>query len=442
MPIGASAFAYAALRIAVSGAIGAFIGWLLGAFWPGIVVALAFYLGWQLWHLHRVDNWLRHRSIADPPDAAGLWGNVVAQMVRLHRRKRFHKERLVRVFRELRRSTAAMPDGVVVLNAENEIVWLNRKASELLELNIRSDSGRRIDNFVRRPEFVRYLRGTPDGSSTQPVILPGAANTEQFLAFQLIPYGEGQRLLMVRDVSRQSRLEAVRKDFVANASHELRSPLTVIAGYLETLSQDPGLQSELAGPLAEMRRQAERMTHIIEDLLSLSRLEADDQPIVGEPIDVGGMIAMMRKDVLARPTHPRTVEIRLETDEQLLGDAAMIQSAFANLVDNAAKYTADVGLIELRWWRDAKGAHFSVRDTGPGIAAEHIPRLTERFYRADPGRSRETGGSGLGLAIVKHALERHGAELVVESEEGKGSTFRCDFPPSRLVASERLAAAQ
>jgi two-component system phosphate regulon sensor histidine kinase PhoR len=220
---------------------------------------------------------------------------------------------------------------------------------------------------------------------------------------------------------------------VANASHELRSPLTVISGYLETLGQDPVLDPELSGPIAEMRRQAERMTGIIRDLLELSRLEESDEVVGGSPIDVAALMALLRKDVLARPAHPREVRVRTESNLQLLGDEPEIHSAFNNLVDNAAKYTPPDGSIEMRWWTDEDGAHFAVTDTGFGIPPEHIPRLTERFYRVDAGRSRSTGGSGLGLAIVKHVLQRHGASLEVQSTLGEGSSFICHFPQERVA---------
>ncbi|HET9862921.1 MAG TPA: phosphate regulon sensor histidine kinase PhoR, partial [Steroidobacteraceae bacterium] len=360
--------------------------------------------------------------------APGVWGEVIAQVVRLHRRKRYHKERLTRLFRELRRSTAAMPDGVVMLDPQGEIAWFNRKAGELLDLARRADLGLRIDNLVRHPDFVRYLHG---GSHSLPVVVH-LDDPDRHVAFQLISYGEDRRLLMLRDVTREVRLEQMRRDFVANASHELRSPLTVIAGYLETFGTDPAL-GELAAPIAEMRRQADRMTRIIEDLLALSRFEAHEAPIHGAPIDVAAMAAALRKDVLARTPHPRDVELSIESRAHLRGDEAMIQSAFSNLVDNAAKYTPVEGSMWIRWWTDAEGGHFSVRDTGPGIPAEHLPRLAERFYRVDPARSRETGGSGLGLAIVKHALQRHGARLEVDSVEGRGSTFTCHFPRDRLI---------
>jgi two-component system phosphate regulon sensor histidine kinase PhoR len=435
MNSGTSAFLYVTLRVFAALALGAALGWIAGSVWIGLCGVLTLYLAWNLWQLRELHFWLQHRGVADPPDAMGLWGDVVAQVVRLHRRKRFHKERLTRLFRELRRSTAAMPDGVVMLDPQGEIVWFNRKAGEMLELSRRADLGLRIDNLVRHPDFVQYLRGADHAG---PVIVRVDMNKEKFLAFQLISYGEDQRLLMLRDVTREVRLEQMRKDFVANASHELRSPLTVVAGYLENFGSDPSL-GELGAPIAEMRRQTDRMTRIIEDLLELSRFEANDGPIKGQPIDVAAMAAMLRKDVLARPVHPRQVEVAIDSGASLIGDEAMVQSAFSNLVDNAAKYTPPEGSMFIRWWVDQDGGHFSVRDTGPGIPSEHLPRLTERFYRVDPGRSRETGGSGLGLAIVKHALHRHGARLEIDSNEGRGSTFICHFPADRLF--EQRAAA-
>jgi two-component system phosphate regulon sensor histidine kinase PhoR len=429
---------FATVRLLAIVAVGVFVGFLFGNAWGGLAVALAASLVWQLVNLFRTDWWLRHRSYADAPDAGGVWGDVIAQIVRLHRRKRFHKQRFVQLVRQLQRSTAALPNGVVMLNAQREIMWFNRMAARLLELRRTADLGLRIDNLVRHPEFLRYLHN--EDFSNAVVIGPPNAD-DRYLSLQLVPYGEGQQLLLISDVSRQMRLEAMRKDFVANASHELRSPLTVISGYLETLSQDPALDQDLQGPVAEMRRQAERMTGIIHDLLALSRLEETDEIVGGEPIDVVALLSILRKDVLARPVHPRDIKVRIDSDAQLIGDEPEIHSAFSNLVDNAAKYTPVEGSIEMRWWVDDDGAHFSVADTGIGIPEEHIPRLTERFYRVDSSRARASGGSGLGLAIVKHVLQRHGADLEIESTLGQGSTFIVRFPPSRVQAVELVSKA-
>ena len=432
------ALGYAATRVAGVALVGLLLGALLRRPWGGAALALGAYLLWSLAMLYRVEWWLQHRSVAEPPEARGVWGTVISLIARLHRRKRFHKERFVQLMRQLQLSTAALPNGVVILNAQREIVWFNRMAARLLGLRHAVDVGVRIENLLRDPQFGRYLE---KGDYANPVVVRRSSPPDSYLSVQLVAYGDGQQLLLAADVSRQMRLEAVRRDFVANASHELRSPLTVISGYLETLAQDPGLDPEFATPIAEMRRQAERMTAIVRDLLELSRLEETDERAGGEPLDVAGLMALLRRDVLARPVHPREVRLRIDSDAALVGKESEIHSAFANLVDNAAKYTPPDGSIEMHWWSDFEGGHFAVSDTGIGIPAEHLPRLTERFYRVDPGRSRATGGSGLGLAIVKHVLQRHGAELEIASTVGKGSTFTCHFPPERVLAGqgERLS---
>jgi two-component system, OmpR family, phosphate regulon sensor histidine kinase PhoR len=432
------AWGLAAGRFLATVGLGCGVGWLFGSVWGGLACAVALHLAWVLANLFRLEWWLRHRSYADPPDVGGVWGEIIAQVVRLHRRKRFHKQRFVQLMRQLQRSTAALPNGVVILNAQREIVWFNRTAARLLNLRSTADLGMRIEHLLREPEFVRYVAS---GDYANPIVIRPTTGEDSYLSFQVAPYGEGQLLLLVSDVSRQARLEAVRRDFVANASHELRSPLTVISGYLETLAQDPALDADLQGPVAEMRRQAERMTGIIRDLLELSRLEDSAEVEGGEPIDIAALAALLRKDVLARAQHPREVRVRIESAAQLRGDEPDIHSAFSNLVDNAAKYTPTEGSVEMRWWADEEGAHFAVSDTGYGVPAEHIPRLTERFYRVDPGRSRTTGGSGLGLAIVKHVLQRHGATLEVQSTLGAGSTFTCHFPAERLVPARSATAA-
>ena len=419
------------LRTAALMMAAALLGLLRGHVGIAVAVALAAVLMWQLYMLQRVLRWLRSDRADQVPDAGGAWGDLIGLIARLFRRKQYHKRRMRQLLRELRNSTAAIPDGVVMLNPAAEILWFNRSAAELLHLRSPGDAGLRIDSLVRRPEFVSYLRG---GEYRTPVVVPGGgASSQQYLHFQVVPYGAGQLLLIVRDVTREVRLEAMRKDFVANASHELRSPLTVISGYLETLSQDETVDPVLRGPLLEMGRQTQRMTAIVHDLLELSRLEAADRLAEGEPIDVAELMARLRSDLLVRVPAALEVRLQVETAARLVGEPAQLHSAFANLLDNAAKYTPAGGVITVRWWSDEHGGYFAVADTGIGIAPEHLPRLTERFYRVDAGRSRASGGSGLGLAIVKHVLQRHGGSLQIESEEGRGSTFTCHFPPARLL---------
>jgi two-component system, OmpR family, phosphate regulon sensor histidine kinase PhoR len=427
----AAMWTFALARLAGILMAGLCLGLFIGPIWIWLLAAACFYLAWQLLNLYRLDRWLRLRSQLDPPNIGGIWGDIIGQVVRLHRRKQYHKQRLVQLFRELRRSTAALPDGVIILSSQNEIVWFNRQAARLLGLRRPVDIGLRVDNLIRSPEFVHYLHGD---DFVMPLIIRPPVHVDLYLALQVVPYGAGQSLLLVRDVTRQMRLEAMRKDFVANASHELRTPLTVISGYLDTLADDPGIDEAWAGPIRDMRAQAQRMNAIITDLLELSRLESTDGEAPRDPIDVPRMLERLHRDALAKGERPRHVQLELDSADGLFGAAHEIESAFTNLLVNGLKYTLKDGTVRMRWWSDHEGAHFSVIDTGIGIPAEHIPRLTERFYRVDAGRSRGEGGSGLGLAIVKHALQRHGGWLDVESIEGKGSTFTCHFPPQRICS--------
>ena len=432
----AAMWTFALARLAGLLLAGACVGLLVGPIWLWLLGSACLYLGWQLLNLYRLDRWLRLRSKLDPPNLGVIWGDIVGQVVRLHRRKQFHKQRLIQLFRELRRSTAALPDGVIILSTQNEIVWFNRQAARLLGLRRPVDIGLRVDNLIRSPEFVHYLHGD---DFAIPLIIRPPVQTELYLALQVVPYGAGQSLLLARDVTRQMRLEAMRKDFVANASHELRTPLTVISGYLDTMADDDGIDEAWAGPIRDMRAQAQRMNAIITDLLELSRLESTDGEAPREPIDVPRMLERLHRDALA--TKPRQVLLELESADGLYGAAHEIESAFSNLLVNALKYTPAEGTVRMRWWSDEEGAYFAAIDTGIGISAEHIPRLTERFYRVDAGRSRGEGGSGLGLAIVKHALQRHGGWLDVRSTEGKGSSFTCHFPPQRICRLGVRAAA-
>lgn len=417
-------------KIAAALLIAVVAGLALGRTAAVLAATLAVLLALHLRNLIRFEHWLRRRSVERPPDMTGLWGEVTAVTSRIYRRKVFHKRRVLAMLREFRRMTSAMPDGALLLGQHNEILWFNRTAGTWLDLRRKADVGLRIDNLVRHPDFVEHL--AKNGTTPAPRVYQPPPS-DRWLAFRLVTTNTtGPRLLIVRDVTSEVRLESMRRDFVANASHELRSPLTVISGYLDSLADDPDLDPAWQMPVQEMRRQSDRMRGIVQDLLDLSRLESRTGEAETHPVDVGGMLALLRKEVLARPERPADVDLLLDSDALLLGSETELHSIFANLISNAVKYTPADGRIDIRWWTDGEGGHVSVHDTGIGIPAEHVPRLTERFYRVDPGRSRKLGGSGLGLAIVKHALQRHGGRLEIRSLEGKGSVFTCHFPVSRL----------
>lgn len=417
-------------RLGIALAVAFLIGLMFGRVALALAITLGVYSLVQLWNVLRLEFWLRYRRVEAPPDISGVWGEVVTIISRIYRRKQFHRARVRELLREFRRLTAAMPEGAVLLGPEHEILWFNAHAGEWLGLRRKRDVGIRIENLVRHPTFVEYLRsGHPsEGAIVQDL------ETDRWLAFNVVRTGTAERqLLMIRDVSQEQQLQSMRKDFVANASHELRSPLTVISGYLDALADDRDLDPAWNTPVLEMRRQAERMRTIIKDLLELSKLESGEHTQDDRPVDMAGMLALLRKEVMALDQHPRDVHLQLDSDALLKGVESELHSVASNLISNAVKYTPPEGRIELRWWTDESGAHLSVRDTGIGIAEEHIPRLTERFYRVDPGRARSMGGSGLGLAIVKHALQRHDATLEVKSKEGAGSTFTCHFPSDRVI---------
>jgi len=407
------------------------VGFATGRIALAFAITFGLYAAVQVWNLVRIEHWLRRRRIENPPDFSALWGEVVAIVSRIYRRKQFHRARVTALLREFRRLTTAMPEGAVLLGPEHEILWFNHRAADWLGLRRKRDFGIRIENLVRHPDFIEYLHGDEPGEG---VVVQDTSDINRWFSFHVVRTGMAERqLLMVRDVSREQQLQSMRRDFVANASHELRSPLTVITGYLDALADDQKLDPTWSAPILEMRRQAERMSTIIRDLLELSKLESGERPLEEEPIDIPGMLALLRKETLALEHRPHEVRLKLDSTEWLKGVENEVHSVVSNLLSNAVKYTPPQGEIELQWWTDEQGGHIAVRDTGVGIAPEHIPRLTERFYRVDSGRSRDLGGSGLGLAIVRHALQRHEGTLTIDSIEGRGSTFVCHFPRSRLM---------
>lgn len=423
-------------KAALRGVLGALIGALFGHWLIGVLIGLMLYLLMHLRYLSALRRWFDSPKLVELPEPGGIWGEVFESLLTLQKRNRKRKKRLAAIVSEFQASTEALPDGAVVLGERGEILWFNTAARTLIGLRSPQDLGQRIANLVRHPAFTSYFTGGEYGDE---VDAPSPINAVVLLSYRIIPYGSGQRLLVVRDISDARRLDMIRRDFVANASHELRTPLTVLRGYLDMMSADavssgglPTALSPWAGPIGEMRGQAQRMEALIADLLKLARLEADGQHARLDVLDVPVLLQRMVDDARTVTKGQHRFETQIDPDVQLLGRDVEVQSIFTNLIANAVHYTPAGGIIRVRWWGDAEGAHYSVADTGIGIAEKDLPRLTERFYRVDVGRSRASGGTGLGLSIVKHALERHEARMKIESEVGVGSTFTCHFPPHRV----------
>jgi two-component system, OmpR family, phosphate regulon sensor histidine kinase PhoR len=349
-----------------------------------------------------------------------------------HDRLMTRSRRIASRLRDLRSAAATLPDGVVLLDHSQHVRWFNHAAEELLGLQSPRDRGRTVADVLRNSELSEWLEDGAREALTD-IVAPGHPN--RHITATLIPFGSRQRVLLARDTSHLTRLEQIRRDFVANVSHELRTPLTVIHGYLELL--DPEDVPELAPVLDEMRAQSKRMGQIVEDLLTLSRLETQDH-VPDEHVQMAPMLASLRKEAEALSQGRHTVSLDIGTGYDLLGSPKDLHSAFSNLVSNAVRYTPTGGRIAIRWTAIDGGARFSVQDSGFGIPAAHIARLTERFYRVSSSRSRDSGGTGLGLSIVKHVLNLHQARLTIESEPGKGSTFACVFGSERLLDSARL----
>ncbi len=406
----------------------------LGALFGYPMAGLALGLGVRsLYHARRYGQlieWLRREDGSEPPEAKGVWGDLFDELAHLQKRGRSREQYLRSIISRFQQSSAALTDAMVIVDSQHNLEWWNQTAERILGLKATSDRGKPLINLLRDPRFVRYYR---KGHYQDPLELASPVNANMRLQFQISHFGEGDRLLVARDITRLVRLEQTRQDFVANASHELRTPLTVIRGYLETF-----LDQELPRPLArgmnQMQQQARRMESLVTDLLLLSRLEASQHISDEHPIHIQSLIRQMHEDAEALSMERgHTFVVEVNTDYDLLGQENELQSAFSNLVFNAVRYTPDNGTITLRWWADTKGGHFSVTDDGIGIEAMHIPRLTERFYRIDESRSSASGGTGLGLAIVKHVLMRHDGQLTIDSKPGVGSTFTCHFPPDMVV---------
>jgi two-component system phosphate regulon sensor histidine kinase PhoR len=400
------------------------------------VATLATALYRQLREFRKLRRWASLSRLSDPPEASGAWGDVF-NMLHRHRRAILKRRReLAQLMVRSRRGAQALPYGVAVLDADYRLDWCNDAARDHLGLDAERDRGQPIVNVVRSPEFVEYLRAA---DFTREVRLKGAGG-RLTLSLQIVSFGDGEQMLLSQDVTGTDRVEAMRRDFVANVSHELRTPLTVLAGFLETI-QDLKLDANrVRDYVGLMAPQAERMKQLIDDLLTLSVLEHAPAPPSTERVALKALLERVRTEAAALSGGKHRILLEASGAHDLLGAEKELASAFLNLASNAVRYTPAGGKIRLRWRSSDGGGSFSVQDTGIGIEPEHLPRLTERFYRVDRGRSRETGGTGLGLSIVKHALARHQAALEIESAPGKGSRFTARFPATRLApATQKVA---
>lgn len=423
-----------------------FIIFITAVLWVifGAVKALIFLSVALLWvvfhhirHLVALERWLQlsDHSPASIPAGSGAWDDVFAHLARYVRQHSQSQELLSLALERMRRVTSAMPDGIVILDETDRIEWCNSVAEQHLGINLSLDSGQQITYLVRQIPFVEYLAAR---KYSNPLILNQTRQQGIIVSLQLVPYGYNQKLLISRDITRFEKIETMRRDFIANVSHELRTPLTVIGGFLETLSADENVNTGFnKRALALMSEQTTRMQRLIEDLLILSRLENEQSNVNEKSVDVTSLLRGILQDAESLSAGRHQIKLNIATPDKLLGSEEELRSAFGNLISNAIRYTPDSGEISINWEkRDGHGLFF-VQDSGIGIEPEHIPRLTERFYRVDSSRSRETGGTGLGLAIVKHVLNRHQARLEITSQVGKGSRFTIWFPAKRLIPENK-----
>jgi len=422
-------------QLALILAAAAVLGLVIGYPWPVITIAALGVVAWHYWRLRNVLLRLTARQRLKPPLGEGIWNELDRLLHRSQSEMRARKKRLIDMLRAYRAAAAAMPDAIVVVERNSQrIQWFNHSANSLLQLRYPRDIGAPLAQRLQPLQLSHWLAS---GRNAETLEIASPWNPAVTLSLRLIPYSDDLWMLVVRDVSRLLQLEQMRRDFVANVSHELRTPLTVVHGYLDML--DPDEHPDWAPMLAEMQRQSQRMTQLVEDLLMLSRLESQDSLPAEETVAMAPMIATLRREAVALSQGRHEVVVEDSAGVDLWGSNKELHSAFSNLVSNAVRYTPAGGTIRIRFRPEDKGAVLEVIDSGYGIPAAHLPRITERFYRVSTSRSRESGGTGLGLSIVKHVLNLHQARLEITSEVGRGSTFSCHFGADRVRPRDEFA---
>ena len=418
-----------------------FAGLLAGNVLAGIATGLLACLVWQHRMLKYISKFLRNGADQNPPDTPGVVNEIIREIGSLRARHKQREEKLAGFLSRFEEATEAMPDAVIVMDVYGHVEWANARASEYLGIRIPRDRGQRITHLIRQPELLDYLTDVDRGPAPKSLVISSPVDIEISLEIRIISYAESSLLLVAGNVTEIQRANRMRKDFIANASHELRTPITVISGYLEAIDSDTGdLSPEWQPRIRQMRDQTRRMQNLIEDLLTLSRLESSHSANLDIEVDVAELITVIHGEALTLSGELSHI-FSLETQPGLLvrGDYDSLYSAFSNIVFNAVQYTPSGGTIRIKWYRTESGACMEVADSGEGIEAEHIHRVTERFYRVDKGRSREKGGTGLGLAIAKHVMVQHDAELNMTSEPGRGTTVKCLIPEHRVVQLARAS---
>lgn len=403
-------------------------GWLTGHPVLTMSIGLASYAVWHLLHVWRLHGWVQHPQ-QDVPESYGIWAEIFDSIRALDRQKRQQESRYKNMIAEFQGLTNALPDATLVIDADDTITWCNDTSTSLLGLKVPQDLGQAVTNLLRDPDFAAWLSAADRANNT--LEMPSPVNDNRWLQVTAIPFQQDQRLIVLRDITDIHNLEQIRRDFVANISHELRTPVTVLLGYLELLQNHSA--HDVAEAVQRMHAQALQMKALLDDLLELSRLQSDEIQGEEREIDIPAMLEQLKEQAGEISQGRHVLNFNIEPGLWLSGIFADVESAFRNLIINAIRYTPDAGSITVSWRDSAEGPRFSVQDTGIGIPQRDLPRLTERFYRVGSDRARKSGGTGLGLAIVKHVMNAHQARLIIRSELGEGSEFVCVFPRERSV---------